>query len=116
MKKLLKVFLVIAFVVAITTSASAQQYFTYDGDDFNVYLKTNSDNTQVLEVSFTDAAKSQWHKFSIVDYYDVSDGFGYIVDDGAGQQFTLDYYGHGDNIVVRNDSTEEEWNLNRRQE
>lgn len=102
------------FVVSFSTTATAQQYFTYDGSDFNVYLKTNSDNTQVLEVSFTDTAKSQWHKFSIVDYYDVSDGFGYVVDDGVGQQFGLDYYGYGDYIVVRNNQTGDEWTLYRR--
>ncbi len=116
MKKLIKVFTIMVFAIAITTSAKAQQYFTYDGDDFNVYLKTNSDNTRVLEVSFTDAAKSQWNKFSIVDYYDVSDGFGYVVDDGVGQQFSLDYFGYGDYIIVRNNDTGDEWTLNRREE
>lgn len=115
MKKLINVFLIMVFVVSFTTTATAQQYFTYDGDQFNVYLKTNSDNTRVLEVSFTDAAKSQWNKFSIVDYYDVNDGFGYIVDDGIGQQFGLDYYGYGDYIVVRNNSSGFEWTLYRRQ-
>ncbi|MDN3724965.1 hypothetical protein QRD02_11265 [Aequorivita sp. SDUM287046] len=116
MKKLKTVFAIMFFAVALSTTATAQQYFTYDGDDFNVYLKTNSDNSQVLEVSFTDAAKSSWNQFSISDYYDVSDGFGYVVNDGAGQQFSIDYFGYGDYIVVRNEATGEEWTLNRRPE
>jgi hypothetical protein len=103
------------FVVSFSTTATAQQYFTYDGEQFNVYLKTNTNNTQVLEVSFTDAAKTKWIKFNIVKYYDVSDGFGYVVDDGVGQRFGLDYYGYGDYILVRNISTGYQWTLYRRQ-
>ena len=78
--------LTIVALFAFTANVNAQKYFTYDGTDFNVYLKCSSDNSRVLEVHFTDASKSEWIQFSIADYESFEDteagGFTYTVNDG----------------------------------
>ncbi len=113
--------LTLSLVVFLAGSAvNAQNYFTYDGDAFNVYLKTNSDNSQVLEIKFTDAAKTKWIPFEIVDYRNLEDsevpGFQYEVKDAKGKLFYLDYFRDTDYVIVTNSSTGDSWTLYRRDE
>lgn len=117
MKKI--IFSILLIVGALNTSL-AQQYFTYDGDDFNVYLKTNTDNSQVLEIYFTNADKSDWIQFEIVDFHDMEDteggGFQYEVKDGVGKIFLLDYFRDEDYIIVSTQDDSQQWELERREE
>lgn len=114
MKKLFVLFSLTALMGLFANNVNAQQYFTYDGDAFNTYIKTNSANTQVLEIYFTDAAKSKWVQFQIVDYYTYGDGFQYVVKDAKGKKFYYDYFsGDMDNVVVSDDAGNT-WTLYRR--
>lgn len=104
----------------ITMSAYTQKYYVYDSTDFNVMIKANSDNTQVLEVSFTDTGKTKWVKFEIEDFYDYEDtdkgGFTYLVRDGKGDRYYVDYFRTSDYIVVSKvgDTSGYKWTLYRR--
>lgn len=101
---------------ALQSNASAQQYFTYDGDTFSVLLKANSANTQVMEVSFS--ANGSWNKFNIIDFQDLEStgegGFLYSVKDGKGKTFHVDYYRAQDYIIVYSADYETQWTLYRR--
>ena len=111
-----KIFLVSIFAIfAFSFSSKAQVYYTYDGDDFNVYL--GCDNNSVVEtVQFTDAAKTKWIQFTLIgEPTTYGDGFRYTVKDGAGKKFYVDYF-DSDIIVVTNVNTGDSWTLNRRQE
>lgn len=100
----------------------AQKYFVYDSDAFNVMLKTNTENTRVLEISFTDEAKTNWIKFEIVDYYDYENeekgGFTYVVKDGKNDRYYIDYFRTTDYIIVtkEGDTSGYKWTLYRRVE
>ena len=100
----------------LQSNVLAQQYFTYDGDTFSVQLKTDSDNTQVLEVFFS--AEGNWNKFDIVDFQDLEStgegGFLYTVKDGEGKSFFVDYYRSEDYIIVYSSDYETQWTLHRR--
>ena len=106
----------------ITISANAQKFYVYDSTDFNVMIKTNSDNTQILEVSFTDAEKTKWIKFEIEDFYDYEDtdkgGFTYLVKDGKNDRYYIDYFRTSDFILVSKvgDTSGFKWTLYRRPE
>jgi len=111
MKKLILISLLALF--AFSSNVSAQVYYTYDGDDFNVYLGCN-DNSEVQTVQFTDAAKTKWIAFAIVGQPTTyNDGFRYTVKDGQGKKFYVDYY-DSDEIDVVNVSTGDTWTLHRR--
>ena len=112
MKKLLLISIVALF--AFSSNLSAQVYYTYDGDAFNVYLGCD-DNSVVQTVQFTDAAKTKWIQFTLVgEPTTYGDGFRYTVKDGQGKKFYVDYY-DSDEIVVTNVNTGDSWNLYRRQ-
>jgi len=116
MKKFLASFLMMLLFVAVSNSSYAQQYFVYDGDTFSVMLKCSSDNSKVLEVSFS--ANNKWNKFEIVDFSDLEDtdegGFLYTVKDGKGTEYTIDYYRTYDYIKVNGGGGS--WKLYRRDE
>jgi hypothetical protein len=101
---------------AIQSNAVAQQYFTYDGDVFSVQLKTNSANTQVMEVMFS--SEGEWHKFDIIDFHDLEDthegGFLYTVRDGKGDTYDVDYYRNENYIIVYASDHSTEWTLYKR--
>ncbi len=116
MKTLFSFMFAATLFFAIQSNATAQQYFTYDGDTFSVQLKTNSSNTQVMEIFFS--SNGEWHKFDIVDYHDLSDsekgGFVYDVKDGKGNKYSVDYRSYADYVVVHSADYTSEWTLNRR--
>ena len=115
MKKIITGFLVMFMAVALSTNVQAQQDFVYDGETFNVWLKVNSANTQVLEVYFTSGG--EWNQFSIVDYIDFEgDGFAFEVKDGAGAMFYIDYFTEEDYIVVTSEDETSTWELERRED
>ena len=101
---------------AVQSNAVAQQYFTYDGDVFSVQLKTNSNNSQVLEVFFS--ANGEWNKFNIIDFSDLEStgegGFLYSVKDGRGSTYHVDYYRYADYIIVYSGDYSTQWTLYRR--
>ncbi len=111
------VFAIMVFF-ALHSNVSAQKYFTYDGDVFSVLLKTNTANTQVVEVSFS--SKGEWHKFDIIDFSDLEStgegGFLYTVKDGKGDSYYVDYYREQDYIIVYSSDYSTKWTLNRRDE
>jgi hypothetical protein len=118
MKKCSLFFVIIT--IFVTISGHAQKYYVYDSTDFNVLIKANSDNTQILEVSFTDAEKTKWIKFEIEDFYDYEDtdkgGFTYLVKDGKNDRYYIDYFRTTDYIVVSKvgDTSGYKWTLYRR--
>ncbi|WP_338759719.1 hypothetical protein WAF17_12190 [Bernardetia sp. ABR2-2B] len=116
MKTLFSFMFAATLFFAIQSEAAAQKYFTYDGDTFSVQLKTNSANTQVMEIYFS--SEGEWHKFDIVDYHDLTDtrkgGFVYTVKDGKGHRYEVDYRSYADYVVVHNSDYTSEWRLNRR--
>lgn len=116
MKFLFSSFCVMMLMFVLQSNASAQKYFTYDGDVFSVQLKTNSANTQVMEVFFS--SKGEWHKFEIIDFHDLEDtgegGFLYTVKDGKGDTYDVDYYRDQDYIVVYASDHSTKWTLYRR--
>ncbi len=99
-------------------SAFSQQYFVYDGDTFNVMLTTDSENINIVKVSFS--ANNKWNEFKIIDFQDLEEtdegGFLYTVKDGKGKQFTVDYYRNDDYIIVTAVETGTSWTLYRRAE
>ncbi|MDO9261381.1 MAG: hypothetical protein Q7U08_05525 [Flavobacteriaceae bacterium] len=106
----------------MTVSTHAQKYYVYDSPDFNVMIKANTENTQVLEISFTDSGKTKWIKFEIEDFYDYEDtdkgGFTYLVKDGKNDRYYVDYFRTSDYIIVtkEGDTTGFKWTLYRRVE
>ena len=116
MKKISFYLAVLTLLILVSSKSQAQQYFTYDGNDFSVLLTTNSDNSQVVKVQFS--ANGAWNTFDIVDYTSLENvqggGFAYTVLDGAGKKFLVDYYRTQDFIKVVNMQSNEEWTLNRR--
>jgi len=113
-KVILLLFIGTAFGL-LSQSVTAQQNFVYDGEDFNIWFKTNSTNTQVIEVYFT--SEGQWQKFSIEDYENYEDegsGFAFKVKDGVGRQYWIDYYSAKDYIVVKDEEDDQKWTLYRR--
>ncbi len=118
MKTILSSLFAVLVLFVLQSNASAQQYFTYDGDTFSVLLTTNSANTQVTNVEFS--ANGNWNKFSITDFQDLEStgegGFLYSVKDGKGKVFHVDYYRTADYIIVYSADYETQWTLNRREE
>ena len=116
MKVLFSSMFAMMLVFVLQSNTLAQQYFTYDGNVFSVQLKTNSANTQVMEVFFSD--KGKWHKFDIIDFQDLEStgegGFLYTVKDGKGDKYHVDYYRSDDYIIVYSNDYETKWTLNRR--
>ncbi len=108
----------LALVVLQSSTAFAQKYFVYDGDEFNVMLTCTNDNSRVTKVSFS--ANNEWNVFEIEDYTDLEDasdgGFIYTVRDGVGNRYTIDYYRSGDKIKVNQlGGNGDGWTLYRRQ-
>jgi len=101
---------------ALQSNALAQQYFTYDGDVFSVQIKTNHDNTQVLEVFFS--SNGSWNKFSITDFQDLEStgegGFLYSVRDTKNKAYHVDYYRSQDYVIVYSSDYGTQWTLYRR--
>lgn len=118
MKTFFSFMFAMTLVLLLQSHTFAQQYFTYDGDVFSVLLKTNSANTQVVEVSFS--SKGEWHKFDIIDFSDLEatgeGGFLYTVKDGKGDSYYVDYYRAQDYIIVYSSDKQTQWTLNRREE
>jgi hypothetical protein len=115
MNKLFSWSLALVLMLTLQSTAFSQDFFVYDGDDFSVWLETNSDKSKITGVKFS--AEGQWHAFKIIDFYDLEGdskgGFVYVVKDGAGNEFTVDYRRYADYIVVHaEDGTE--WRLRRR--
>lgn len=118
MKTIFSFMFAMTLVLLLQSNTFAQKYFTYDGDVFSVLLKTNTANTQVVEVSFS--SKGEWHKFEIIDFSDLEStgtgGFLYTVKDGKGDNYYVDYYRTEDYIIVYSGDQSTSWTLNRRQE
>lgn len=118
MKKILGTLSIVLFTLFMSSNASAQQYFTYDGDTFSVLLTYNNDNTKLIKVQFS--YNGTWSNFRIQSFTDLEDveggGFIYTVLDGKNQEYTIDYYRYDDYIVVHQTDTGGEWRLNRRQD
>ncbi len=120
MKKCSLLFVITVFL--ITVNVQAQKYYVYDSPDFNVMIKSNTENTRVLEISFTDKEKTKWVKFEIEDFYDYEDtdkgGFTYVVKDGKNDRYFVDYFRTSDYIIVtkEDDTTGFKWTLYRRPE
>ena len=68
-----KLFLLFVLAIGLSSTASAQEYFVYDGATFSVMFKCNTANTKVLDVQFsTKDANGQWkwNTFTVTDYFD----------------------------------------------
>lgn len=118
MKTILSSLFAVLVLFVLQSSASAQQYFTYDGDTFSVLLTADNDNTEITNVQFS--ANGNWNNFAITDFQDLEStgegGFLYSVKDGKGKVFHVDYYRSADYIIVYSADYETQWTLNRRQE
>ena len=110
----------IFFASLFVSQADAQQYFVYDGDTFNVMLTCSSDNSKVLGVSFSNADKSAWVKFELLDFGDFettdSGGFRYKAKDGKGRIYWIDYFRTEDYTIVSSEDYSSSWTLYRRAE
>lgn len=124
MKNLKRISLLL-FVLAIGQTLSAQKYFVYDGDEFSVMFKCNTDNTQVLDVQFSAKDSNgewQWYKFDIYDSEDYDDteveGFTFYCKDGNENKYAVDYFRELDFVMVyslnEDGSYGTEWELDRR--
>ena len=108
-------FLAFVGLLGFANSAKAQQYFTYDGDEFSVLLTCNSSNEVVIAVEFS--FEGEWVPFTILDYYDGGDeGFVYNVEDGVGNGYSIVYLYGDDAVVVMTADESTSWVLERRQE
>jgi len=117
MKKVVLIAAILLMVSYFSSTVSAQSYVVFDGKtaaDFNVMFKLNSNETQILEVSFTNADKSSWVKFSIDNFKELEDGFAYYVKDGKGKTFRIDYFSYSDEVLITNETTYDTWVLYRR--
>jgi hypothetical protein len=125
--KNLKCLFLLLFMIAVVPNLSAQKYFVYDGDEFSVMFKCNSDNTVVLDVQFSAKDSNgewQWNKFDIYDSEDYDDtetaGFTFYCNDGAGNKYAVDYFRDLDFVMVyainEDGSYGTEWELSRRAE
>lgn len=116
MKKITFLFLLLAGILALNSTARSQTYFTYDGSEFSVLLTCDDNNTYVSRVQFSSGGK--WVDFTIIDYTDLEGvsggGFAYTCEDGKGVKFLVDYYRTTDYIKVMNLQSGEEWTLYRR--
>ncbi|HLU50832.1 MAG TPA: hypothetical protein VKZ42_01605, partial [Flavobacteriaceae bacterium] len=92
--KSIAVVTVVLFFSSFQSEVVAQNYFVYDGDTFSVMLTSNSANTRITKVEFSD--NNRWNEFKIIDFEDLEDteegGFTYTVKDGKGKIFFIDYY------------------------
>jgi hypothetical protein len=125
--KNLKSILLFTFLLGLGQIVTAQKYFVYDGTDFSVMFKCNTDNTKVLDVQFSAKDSNgewQWYKFEITDSYDFDDeeiaGFTFYCVDGAGNKYAVDYYSDEDYVTVHgllsDGSYGTKWELKRRAE
>lgn len=116
MKVLFSSMFAMMLVLLLQSNVSAQNYFTYEGDVFSVQLKTNTANTQVIEVFFS--SEGEWHKFDIIDFHDLEStdegGFLYTVKDGKGDKYDVDYYRSEDYIIVYSSDHSTKWTLYKR--
>ncbi|WP_154658336.1 hypothetical protein [Eisenibacter elegans] len=97
----------------LPNTATAQDYFVYDGDEFSVWLVVG-DDYEITDVKFS--AENEWHSFTIVslDYSDYDEGdFNYTVKDGVGNLYYLYYHAFIDQIEVYN-TNGHVWSLHRR--
>lgn len=110
--------LLIAAIFIFIFKTSSQTYYVYDGDAFNVMFECNSSDNKVYAISFTDAEKTKWIKFDIIDVYIVGDtdkegGFTYEVSDGKKDYYYIDYFKASDYVEV-SDESYFTWTLYRR--
>ncbi len=117
---MLKTFIIV-LGFAIPASISAQQYFVYDGEEFNILLTCNDDNTEVLGIEFSEAG--EWIPFEIVGENSLEDtkegGFIFYCKDGEGNYYAIDYYRDEDIVIVHSCTETKEftgtsWRLERR--
>ncbi len=102
-----KLFLLLVLAIGLSSTASAQEYFVYDGSVFSVMFKCNSANTQVLDVQFSSKDANgewKWNTFTVTDSFDFEDtevgGFIFNVKDGKNKSFAVDYYRDLDYVIV----------------
>ena len=113
MKKIITGILAMFMVVALSTNVQAQQDVVFDGDAFNVWLKVNSAETQVLAVYFT--SNGEWKQFSLIDYVEFEgEGFAFQVNDTQNVPFYIFYYRDEDAIIVTSSDGNTSWTLKRR--
>lgn len=116
--KSIAVVTVVLFFSSFQSEVVAQNYFVYDGDTFSVMLTSNSANTRITKVEFSD--NNRWNEFKIIDFEDLEDtqegGFTYTVKDGKGKIFFIDYYRDLDYIIVYSEDGNTQWDLYRRDE
>jgi hypothetical protein len=121
------VFFIYMFFLGICQLVSAQDYQVYDGDDFSVMFKTNSDNTSATEAKFSAKDSNgewQWYNFEIYDSIDYLDsefeGFTFYCTDIGGNEYEVDYYMDEDYLIVyainADGSLGTEWDLEPRTE
>jgi hypothetical protein len=121
----IKTIVLLLIALGLGQTVSAQKYFVYDGDEFSIMFKCNSDNTQVLDVQFSakdDNGEWQWYKFDIYDSEDYEDtetaGFTFFCKDGADNKYAVDYFRDLDFVMVyavnADGSYGSEWELDRR--
>ena len=111
-----------AFVMLCFGSVSAQKYFVYDGESFNIMIVCTDDNATITGVEYSFQGK--WVPFTInektevdeLDDWDGEGGYIFKVTDANGNSFTIDYYRYSDYCVVTNAAGTTNWTMNRRAE
>jgi uncharacterized protein YuzE len=113
--------LLIVCTLLIHISVQAQQFFVYDGEEFNILITCNDDNTEVLGIEFSEAG--EWLPFEVVGENSLEDtkegGFLFYCRDEEGNIFAIDYYSDEDIIIVHactetKEFTGTKWRLERR--
>jgi hypothetical protein len=120
MMSILKSFILV-LGLAFPCCVNAQQYFVYDGEEFNILITCNDDNTEVMGIEFSEAG--EWVPFEIVGENSLEDtkegGFIFYCSDGDGNFYAIDYYRDEDMVIVHacteaREFTGTSWRLERR--
>jgi hypothetical protein len=99
----------------------AQQFFVYDGEEFNILITCNDDNTEVIGIEFSEAG--EWIPFVVIGENSLEDtkegGFIFYCKDEEGNVYAIDYYRDEDVVIVHactetKEFTGTQWRLERR--
>jgi hypothetical protein len=121
MKKVFLPILILFLGLGFNSKVSAQKYFVYDGDTFNVLFTCNDSNTIVTDVEFS--YSGAWVKFDLVGKTNLEDtkagGFIFYCKDGKGDYYAIDYYRTDDYVIVHACNTDltfkdTQWTLHHR--
>jgi hypothetical protein len=101
MHSLSKTFIILMCLL-VPSWICAQQYFAYDGQEFNILITCNDENTEVLGIEFSEAG--DWVAFEIVGENSLEDtkegGFIFFCKDGENNYYAIDYYRDEDFVIV----------------